>query len=186
MKTNINKWVWIAGGIVAMLLIVVAVRGMKNAPAQVQDSSPQSPLEAQENDAPEEESACRDFEERVVEVEGGTRITVAMADQPAERALGLGGCEFLPEGAGMYFPYEEPQQTAYWMKGMVMPIDIVWIRNGRVVGVEENVQPPASVDVPDADLPHYTSAEPVDGVLEVAAGKAADYGLTVGAAVELE
>lgn len=122
---------------------------------------------------------CRDFSEGIVEV-GETTIKVAVAQDPAERTLGLIGCVDLPKNSGMYFPYETPHMVNYWMKGMSIPLDIVWIVEGKVVGVATSVPP---IEKTAVDPPMYNPPVPVTAVLEVGAGQAKGYGLTVGTPV---
>lgn len=123
--------------------------------------------------------ACRDFSEGRVEV-GETKIKVTVAQALNERTTGLIGCSELPEQSGMYFPYDTPQVVNYWMKGMSIPLDIVWIADGKVVGIVPSVPP---VEKTAVDPPIYNPPIAVNAVLEVAAGKAKDYGLAVGVPV---
>lgn len=123
--------------------------------------------------------ACRDFSKGELMV-GPTKIDLAIAGTPAERTVGLAGCRKIPQNSGMYFPYDPPQSAQFWMKGMVIPLDIVWIAGGKVVGVVENIPP---VEKTTVNPPIYTSPVVVDGVLEVAAGTAKAAGLTVGTPV---
>jgi len=57
------------------------------------------------------------------------------------------------------------------MKDMKFPIDLVWISDGKIVGFEENMQPPADINVLDSKLENYLPPEPVDRVLELHAGR---------------
>lgn len=124
---------------------------------------------------------CRNFKEGTVTI-GTRQFSVSIADDTAEQVRGLGGCSFIPEESGMYFVYNQPSQVAFWMKGMVIPIDIIWIASGQVVGIEEYVPVPA--DQKTDLLPQYQPDQPVDAVLEIEAGGAERYGITVGAPVQ--
>ena len=105
------------------------------------------------------------------------RINVLVADTPQERAAGLSGYPGLPEDAGMLFVFPEPRQPSFWMKGMEFPLDLVWIRDGIVVQIDTSVPPP---NTPDDQLPRYHPTEPITHVLELTAGSAARYGITIG------
>ncbi|MBS3903024.1 MAG: DUF192 domain-containing protein, partial [Anaplasmataceae bacterium] len=59
---------------------------------------------------------------------------------------------------------------SFWMRGMNFPIDMVWIREGKVVGVTADVQPEPGKAV--YQLASYPPPEPVDMVLEIKAGEA--------------
>src|SRR3989344_576804 len=127
--------------------------------------------------------ACHDFSQGEVKTYT-TRIRVAIAKSQLEQARGLSGCRQLPKNSGMYFPFSPKQTASFWMKGMLMPIDMVWIADNKVVGVSAFVPPPTGKL--DVELPRYISPQPVDAVLEVAAGKAESYGLKKGAQMSLQ
>lgn len=106
-------------------------------------------------------------------------LSVALATTPEAQSKGLGGCRYIPKNSGMYFVFTDNSQRTFWMKGMRIPIDIVWISQGRVVGIEKNV-PNLPRSTSDSDLPQYKSPVPVDAVLEVEAGMAEAYGAQEG------
>ena len=126
---------------------------------------------------------CANFDEATLQMPTQA-ISLAMMETQEKQARGLGGCGYIPKKSGMYFPFNPPQATVFWMKDMLIPIDIIWIKNGVVVGVEHNVLNETK-DTPDSSLKTYPSPGEVDAVLEVAAGKAADYGLAEGVRVQL-
>ena len=107
------------------------------------------------------------------------RINVLFADTPQERAAGLSGYPGLPEDAGMLFVFPEPRQPSFWMRGVLFALDLIWIRDGMVVQINASVPPPPP-NTPDDQLPRYQPTEPITHVLELAAGSAARYGITVG------
>jgi hypothetical protein len=109
-----------------------------------------------------------------VVIDGRVTIDVEVARSPQAQAKGLGGRFYLKKGTGMIFPYEAPGRRAFWMKGMLIPIDIIWIRNGAVVAIDANLPPPSSTGA----LPVYSRT--ADLVLEVPAGYAAEAGIRVG------
>jgi uncharacterized membrane protein (UPF0127 family) len=114
---------------------------------------------------------------------GGVPLTVELAYQPADRALGLSYREGLAPGTGMLFLFEEPATRSFWMRDMQFCIDIIWIENGVIQGAAESVcpEPPGTAD---ADLRSYVSPVPVTYVLEVPAGWLGAHGLGVGTPVE--
>jgi hypothetical protein len=117
---------------------------------------------------------------------GATDATVTIRRQPVDvevvtsreaQALGLGGRNSLAWGSGMLFRYERPAFASFWMKGMRFDIDIVWIRDRRVVGISPRVPHPPD---PDAAPASIRPPEMVDMVLEVPAGYAEAHGWTRG------
>jgi uncharacterized membrane protein (UPF0127 family) len=110
----------------------------------------------------------------------GVRLSVEVADTPAERGRGLSGREMLPENGGMLFVFDTPGRHGFWMYGMKFPLDIIWIDERlRVVYFVENAQPCVNIC--------ETYEPPADAlyVLEVNAGFVKKYGLKVGDVVEL-
>ncbi len=142
------------------------------------DSAPSTPSTTA---SPVAITDCRNFQEGTVTIAHQT-LFVAVADNQEERIQGLSGCSALPDQTGMYFPYPESKQTSYWMKGMLIPLDIVWIADGKVVGILESLAIPPTSGQP----PIYNSPQAVDAVLELPAGAAQAYGITPGAVVAFQ
>lgn len=122
-----------------------------------------------------------DFSERKIQV-GEHDVSVAVADTQAEQARGVGGCTKLSINSGMYFVFSPAGTVTFWMKDTLIPLDMIWIADGKVVGMQQNVQPQPGV--PDDQLNLYSSNQDVDGVLEVPAGTVAQLGITVGTSVK--
>ena len=114
---------------------------------------------------------------------GGVPLTVELAYQSADTALGLGYRQGLAAGTGMLFLFEGPAPRSFWMRGMQFCIDIIWIENGVIQGAAESVCP-APPGTADADLPSYHSPVPATYVLEVPAGWLDAFGLGAGTPVE--
>ena len=81
-----------------------------------------------------------------------------IADDDAERALGLGGRDSLARDAGMYFVLTT-DAPRIWMKGMRFPLDLVWIDDDRVVDVTARV-PDEPAGTPETELPIYSPRSP--------------------------
>lgn len=109
-------------------------------------------------------------------------IRVDVADTPSLQSKGLGGRKQLGPNAGMLFVYTEKGRHAFWMRGMFIPIDIIWLDNRRVVHIEHNVPPPPP-GTPESKLATYISTAPANLVLELAAGRAKELGLKTGSQV---
>ena len=52
---------------------------------------------------------------------------------------------------------------------MLIPLDIIWIGNGKIVKIDENVPAPVA-GTSDSKLLNYSPGSPIDYVLEVNAG----------------
>lgn len=114
---------------------------------------------------------------------GNKTFQVELASTIIERTRGLSGREDLGDREGMLFMFDSPGNYSFWMKDMKFPIDIIWIRDDRVVGFEENALP--EPEKSDFGLTQYSPSEPVDMVLEVNAGIVAEHGIQVGDVVKI-
>ncbi|HDY73253.1 MAG TPA: DUF192 domain-containing protein [Candidatus Jorgensenbacteria bacterium] len=108
-------------------------------------------------------------------------IVAELASNPAEIKQGLAGRQRLGINEGMLFLFFNKTTNPFWMKGMLISIDIIWIADGRIVGIEHNVPPQPDATVGELIL--YYPPEPIDQVLEVVAGRARLLRARVGDAV---
>ena len=114
-----------------------------------------------------------------VVIDGRVIVNVEVARSHQAQARGLGGRSSLKKGTGMVFPYDGPGLRGIWMKGMLIPIDILWIREGRIVAIEAKVPPPSS----NGALAVFSHV--ADLVLEVPAGYAKEMGIRIGQSVRV-
>ncbi|MBF0484497.1 MAG: DUF192 domain-containing protein [Candidatus Omnitrophica bacterium] len=103
-------------------------------------------------------------------------LQVEEAKELADKARGLQGREKIDEDKGMLFIFSEPENIAFWMKDMKMPIDMIWMdEKGTIQALHETVPPCAT-----EKCLNYTSGKPTKYVLETAAGLAQKWGLKEG------
>lgn len=114
-------------------------------------------------------------------LEPGRCIELEVADEPHEQAKGLQLRPPLPPLRGMWFPFDRPTPARFWMHRTPEPLDMLFIRDGRVVAIEARTQP--CMQLPCRS---YGPDEPVDGVIELAAGQAEAKGIGVGTPVRIE
>lgn len=112
-------------------------------------------------------------------------IEVEIAKTPEDRKTGLAKYEGLDKNKGMLFVFEEKDvKPVFWMKDVKFSIDIVWIDDGKVIEISENI-PPVPANTPDYKIPRYQPAQTIDQVLEISTGEADRKGIKAGDAVEL-
>ena len=99
-----------------------------------------------------------------------------LADTAVKRNSGLSGRASLPENQGLLFVFSQAGSYEFWMKGMQFPLDIIWIGNDQVVGIEKNI--------PANSMNTYYPPQPVDKVLEINAGLSDKLGIQAGDSVE--
>lgn len=109
------------------------------------------------------------------------RVSIAaeVAADSESRRLGLSGRDALADKTGMLFLFDHADRWGIWMKGMRFSIDIVWIKNGAVVDIQEDASAPAS-DVADSFLQVYRPDVSADIVLEVKSGFVQSYHIRIG------
>jgi len=87
------------------------------------------------------------------------KIHVDISDSIEEYAKGLSNVPYLDNNQGMLFIFPNKQERSFWMKDMLIPIDLLWIEDNIVVGYEENMD--------NTNLDKYISPQNVNMVLEV-------------------
>lgn len=113
---------------------------------------------------------------------GDKLIYIEVADEPQEITLGLGHRQSMPEDNGMLFVFPKMTQPSFWMKNTLFPLDIIWIRNHKVIDITKDI--PVEAD-PNRPQKFYRPNGSVNYVLEVNAGFADKYGIEVGDEVEI-
>jgi uncharacterized membrane protein (UPF0127 family) len=105
-----------------------------------------------------------------------TLVKAEVVSSPDKLCLGLGGRRQLAKGSGMLFVMPTWEIQEFCMRGMLIPIDIIWISQDRIIGFHQNRSP--------RDAGNFFSPAPADLVLEVPAGLVKSAGLQVGDRVE--
>ena len=106
---------------------------------------------------------------------GDRAIGLEVAKTPQEQATGLMFRTELPDDRGMFFPIAPARNVRFWMKNVLIELDMVFLREGVVQAIIPNVPPCLS-----ETCPNYGPDVPVDGVIELRGGRAAQLGLKVG------
>lgn len=116
---------------------------------------------------------------------GKNEIKVEIANTDDKRRVGLSEHTSLADDSGMLFVFDKQnERPVFWMKGMEISIDIIWINDGRVAQITSNAPVPKE-GTQDSDLPRYLPNDPVDYVLEIPAGQARKKGIKAGDPVEI-
>ncbi len=110
---------------------------------------------------------------------GSSTIQVKLAMTPESQAKGLGGVSTIAPDEGMLFVFTPAYHDSFWNKEMRIPFDLLWIADGNVIGLEENVREEA------AGIRYLDAPAPVDYVLEVQGGWALRHGVKKGDSVSI-
>ncbi len=108
-----------------------------------------------------------------------TTFTFELADTDQKQIQGLSGRASIPNNYGMLFTFKTDDQYAFWMKDMLVPIDIIWLSdNGTILGVEDSISPDTYPAV-------FYPPQPVRYVLETRAGESRLLNWTTGTHVPI-
>jgi hypothetical protein len=111
----------------------------------------------------------------------GTTIHLEVAKTPQQQAMGLMYRPALPDDRGMLFGFPSPQPVSFWMKNVPVPLDMVFLQNGVVKYIHASAPPCTS-----EPCPTYGPKTPIDKVIELRSGRAAELKLKVGDTVKIE
>ncbi len=109
----------------------------------------------------------------------GRELVFLKANNPVERWSGLSwrSEESLADVDGMIFLFGSERERTFWMRGMKFNLDVVWLKDGKVMKIDSNVQAPVSGE----EIARMTSAPfDVDAVIELPAGGADRLGIRRG------
>lgn len=108
------------------------------------------------------------------------RVDVEIADEPTEQEQGLQGREHLCATCGMLFVFNTQELHRFWMKETIIPLDMIFIGD-RMRVVDIHTAQPCIEEI----CPVYTPSQEAKYVLEVNAGFAEAYGLSLGDDVDI-
>ncbi|MEB3280781.1 MAG: DUF192 domain-containing protein [Lyngbya sp.] len=112
---------------------------------------------------------------------GGEVIELEVARTPTQQQLGLMYRTSLPDNRGMLFSFSPPRVVGFWMKNCKISLDMIFIRDGVVQGIQVSAPPCTS-----EPCPTYGPEVPVDQVIELRGGRAQELGLKPGDRIEIE
>lgn len=106
---------------------------------------------------------------------GDQTIDLEVAKTEQQQAMGLMYRKQLEANRGMLFSFNPPRPVGFWMKNCLINLDMVFLRNGQVVAISNNV-PPCQKE----PCPVYGSPVSVDQVIELRGGRAKELGIKQG------
>ncbi len=102
----------------------------------------------------------------------GHVFSIETVTTESAKEKGLGGRKSICGDCGMLFVFNQSGRYAFWMKDMLFALDILWIKDGKIVFIKKNVQPSFAETM--------APSENVDQVLEINAGMVDKLGITIG------
>jgi uncharacterized protein len=107
-------------------------------------------------------------------------IELEVAKTPEQQAMGLMYRTSLPDNRGMLFEFKPARWVNFWMKNCKISLDMIFVRDGVVKAIQASA-PPCTAD----PCPTYGPNTPVDRVIELRGGRAAELGLKVGDRIQI-
>lgn|GEM_PF-249947 len=112
---------------------------------------------------------------------GEALINLEVTRTPQEQALGLMFRPSLEDDRGMLFEFSPARPVSFWMKNVVISLDMLFVRDGKLIAIAAEVPPCTSIPCPT-----YGPAEAIDQVIELRGGRAAELNLQPGDPVVVE
>jgi uncharacterized protein len=109
-------------------------------------------------------------------------IQVQVPMTTATQQQGLAGRANMSDGEGMLWLFNKPDRPTFWMKGMKIDLDFIWIKDNQIMEIMASVPSPQTTD----DLPLYRPSVPVNAVLEVASGFVGRHSINIGDVVRID
>jgi uncharacterized membrane protein (UPF0127 family) len=141
--------------------------------AAIAACSPQAPAAQIDNRA---QTGLQHMPLTIHSASGAHRFDVEVAETAAQQQAGMMFRRSVAGDRGMIFPYDPPQNVAFWMKNTLIPLDMVFIRADGTIARIATAKALDETPVP--------GGEPVSAVLELRAGRAAELGIREGDRVE--
>lgn len=108
-------------------------------------------------------------------------IELEVAKTPKEKATGLMYRTSLESNRGMLFEFKPAQKLNFWMKNCKIPLDMIFLRDEVVETVSAD-NPPCTTN----PCPNYAPNKPIDRVIELQSGRAAELNIKAGDRIKIE
>jgi len=115
------------------------------------------------------------YKTAVVKINDNHLFKAYIADTPAKQQLGLMHQQELATDSAMLFTFTSSTYQQFWMKNTLIPLDIIFINDNKIVDIEHNAKPC------DQDpCPTYNSENPANKVLEINGGLSKKLNINIG------
>lgn len=100
-----------------------------------------------------------------------------IAKTDSQKEIGLSKYSDIRNNFAMVFIFEKPDYYSFWMKEMKFSIDIIYVRDGKIIGIFKNVPYPKSNT---QKLSQYRPNQIADTVIEIKASLSDKYNFKKG------
>lgn len=124
----------------------------------------------------------------VASIGKGNLVKLEVASSEPEITRGLMYRTAMPEDNGMVFLFRPSRKVNFWMCHTLIPLDMLFIKNGKIVKLFQQVPPCKSTEPNCRGCPTYPTGDgiEVDEVLEVNGGYASRHQVKEGDLVKFE
>ncbi|NJM69608.1 MAG: DUF192 domain-containing protein [Scytonema sp. RU_4_4] len=172
-------WPGLLSIILGVLLASCSVPTPAVPPTATPSSQSQAPMSSQQK--PPTKNAGQQLPiSAVAVIPDGTKIQLEVAQTRQQQEMGLMYRPTLPDNRGMLFQFPSPIQANFWMKNVPVPLDMVFMLDGKVQYIAASA-PPCNSN----PCPTYGPQTPINQVIELRSGRAAQLGLKVGSYVKI-
>lgn len=166
----------------ALMLSVLLMGCSPPAPANSETGTPQPPKPAVSQPSVQGSSQGQQLPITAQTQIAGQTIDLEVAQTPQQQAIGLMYRSSLPANQGMLFPFDPPRSVSFWMKNVEINLDMLFLKDGEVKAIAENVPPCTTTPCPTYG-PNDTL---IDQVIELRGGRASELGIQVGDRISVE
>lgn len=110
-------------------------------------------------------------------------FNLLIANDDKSRQIGLSNRKSLDQKQGMLFIFPKKGVYSFWMKNTEIPLDMIYINDGKIVYIVKNAPPQAGNN---GQLPIYTPSSDANYVLEINGGLSEKYKFKNGDKVALK
>jgi uncharacterized membrane protein (UPF0127 family) len=111
----------------------------------------------------------------------GNKILLEEAITQKQKNQGLMGRNYLKTDTGMVFFYTSYVEQSFWMKNTQIPLDIIFLKDGKVMRLYKNAEP-CKTEI----CKIYPSRGIVNQVIELNAGSCSKYGIKKGSIIRVK
>jgi hypothetical protein len=109
-------------------------------------------------------------------------VALEVAQTSQQQAIGLMGRNSLEDNQGMLFPFDPPRSVSFWMKNVLIDLDMIFLRKGKVFAIEHRVPPCQTTPCPT----YGPKGATIDQVIELRGGRVAELGIEVGDRISIQ
>lgn len=165
------------------LLLTILLLGCAATPEEVTKSPSETVLnesKTQTRTVANQENSGQSLPIKANTIINGQLIELEVAETDQQQQIGLMSRTSLADNRGMLFPFSPPRPVYFWMKNTLIPLDMLFLRNGVVQAIESNV-PPCQSD----PCPTFGPNVEIDQVIELRSGRAKELGLQPADAIKI-